>query len=427
MKEVQQAMSEYKERKKRETEARYQRRLFIFAENQENMANERAEQWEEKARRIQEAQKTVSSKETKFRETIKEKLAQKFEKFKENHSRYHTRWRNSVRINSERLDAARTSNKKQTEERTAAAAEKIKRKFEASQENREAAINEKVAKIQKKQAKIQQTKMVLERSLEVSSTKKMTELEVKLDQSAVKRQLREREIREKAKADYEKAKELKRLREEKERRFSDCTKENLQVKFEKAEEVREKNAALRQQAYKEKAERELKAKSVADQSESEHLRIKIEQKLQRSKENRAAILNAKVLQCQKESTKVKNTKENAEEQIRNQEKATDKKLQAKLNSYKENRQRRLSERKVKRKESHNKTNRQSLLEITNDGSAVVLQQQNSPQEESTSEKIPKKTSSACSNEVVEDVNDGGKLKELAENFRNRNLEYLGMR
>jgi hypothetical protein len=404
---VRQAMTDYEERKRRETEARYQRRLFIFAENQDAITAERTGQWAEKAKKIEAAKEIVHKREKSFRESVKDKISQKFEKFRENYHRYHTSRQEAARTSVRRIDGVKESKERQIEEKALATAEKIRQKFEASRENREASINEKVAKIQKQQAKIEEAKENLNRSIEVSSAKKLMQLEVRLDRSAVKRQLFEAEIRKKAKADLEKVEQAKKLREEREQRFSECAKENLAQKFENAEKVREQNMVAKQRVLEKQVEREAKAKNVVDSEEAQKLREKIDEKQQRFEENRNAILNAKVEQCRQESSKVKQTKEIVEEQIRNQEKATEEKLQAKLNTYKENRQRRLSERKVAKKPS----NRTSLHEITNESSEQVR----SPTIED---------SEICKENVDE---DGPKLKELAENFRNRNLEYLGLR
>lgn len=422
IKEVRQAMSEYQERKTRETEARYQRRLFNYAENQESIAHDRAEQWEEKVRRIEAARRTASNKERSFRETVKEKLSQKFEKFKEYHSKYHVSRQEAAQLNDTKLDAVRSSKEQKIEERAMATAEKMQRKSEISQKNRETMISEKHTKSQEKRAKVQQRKEALDKSMEISSCKKMMAVNERLDQSAKKRQKHEKEVQEKAKADFERVKEVKRVREERERRFSDCAKENLRMKFEKAEEVLEKSEATRQQAVREKMERERKVASTASTADqSDELRGKIEEKMQRLEANRAAILNAKVQQCHEESGKVKNVKENVEEQIRSQKKAVDEKLQAKLDVYRENRQQRLIERTQKSKASQNKKERTSLQEISNDDPRQTV----AAKTESVSEKILKDHAYAYDNENSE--NDSGKFKELAENFRNRNVEYLGRR
>lgn len=407
---VRQAMTDYEERKRRETEARYQRRLFIFAENQDAIAAERAERWEEKSRKIVAAKETVQKREKSFRESVKEKLSQKFEKFKENYHKYHVSRQETARMREAKMDVVKETKERQVEERATATAEKIRQKFEASKENRDASINEKVARIQKQQAKIEEAKESLNRSMEVSSAKKLLQLEVRLDRSAVKRQLFEAEIRKKAKADLDKVEQAKKLREAREQQFSECTKENLAQKLENAEKVREENMVAMKQVWEKQAEREGKVKRAADVNEAEKLLEKIEGKQQRSEENRKAILSAKVEQCRQESSKVKQTKENVEEHVRHQEKATEEKLQAKLDAYKENRQRRMKERKVASKTS----NRASLQEITNDASEQVR----SPAIEDVVE--------AVSKNHPENEMDGAKLKELAENFRNRNLEYLGL-
>ena len=106
--------------------------------------------------------------------------------------------------------------------------------------------------------------------------------------------------------------------------------------------------------------------------------------------------------------KVKQTKETVEEQTQSREKATEEKIQARLNAYKENRQKRLNERKAVKKAS----SRTSLQEITNDAAEKI----GSPTIEQSEKDFSKENSV-----------DGSKLKELAENFRNRNLEYLGLR
>lgn len=407
---VRQAMTDYEERKRRETEARYQRRLFIFAENQDAIAAERAERWEEKSRKIVAAKETVQKREKSFRESVKEKLSQKFEKFKENYHKYHVSRQETARMREAKMDVVKETKERQVEERATATAEKIRQKFEASKENRDASINEKVARIQKQQAKIEEAKESLNRSMEVSSAKKLLQLEVRLDRSAVKRQLFEAEIRKKAKADLDKVEQAKKLREAREQQFSECTKENLAQKLENAEKVREENMVAMKQVWEKQAEREGKVKRAADVNEAEKLLEKIEGKQQRSEENRKAILSAKVEQCRQESSKVKQTKENVEEHVRHQEKATEEKLQAKLDAYKENRQRRMKERKVASKTS----NRASLQEITNDASEQVR----SPAIEDVVEAVSKNN--------PENEMDGAKLKELAENFRNRNLEYLGL-
>ena len=425
--EVRQAMSEYEERKRRETQARYQRRLFIFAENQEQIASERAGQWEEKSKKIEAAKKSIVSKEKSFREKMKDKLSHKMERFKENHSRYTFHRRESARMKRDRLNAAQMSKQKQIEQHQAATAEKIKVKQEVHEEKREASLNLKVAKIQEKQAKIQENKKALQRDFEINTSIKMMELEVRLDQSAVKRQLREQEIQVKARAHHEKAMYFKRLKEEKERRFSDCTEENLRLRFEKAEHIRKQNANKRLQDAERKTEREHKAKTVVglDKGEKEKLREKIEEKYQRSEENRAAILNAKVEQCQRESMKVYHTKENADKLVRNQEKAANDKLEAKLNSYKENRQRRLNERKEKAKPSPcKKKDRAMLGNITNEEiNSPTKHCSTSPEWGNFTKISPDMSSKANAENEFENM----KQNELAENFRNRNLEFLGLR
>ncbi|XP_028393853.1 trichoplein keratin filament-binding protein-like [Dendronephthya gigantea] len=407
---VRQAMTDYEERKRRETEARYQRRLFIFAENQGTIAAERAEQWEEKAKRIEAAKEIVQKREKSFRESVKEKLSQKFDRFKENYAKYQKNRQVAAQMQAEKIDVVKESKERQIEEKATATAEKIGQKFEASQENREATINERISKVQKQQAKIEEAKEYRNHNLEVSSAKKLMQLEVRLDRSAVKRQLFEAEIRKKAQADLDKVEQAKKLREQHDQQFSMCTKENLAQKFENAKKVREQNMVVRQQVWEKQAEQKAKVKNSVDHEDSQKLREKIDEKQQRTEENRNAILNAKVEQCQRESSKVKQTKEIVEEQIRQQEKVAEEKLQTKLNTYKENRQRRLAERKVPVKTS----NRPSLQEITNERDPV-----RSP----TIEECKKES---C-NENGENQVDGGKLKELAENFRNRNLEYLGLR
>jgi hypothetical protein len=408
---VRQAMTDYEERKRRETEARYQRRLYIFAENQDAIVAGRVGQWEEKARKIETAKEVVQKREKSFRESVKEKLSQKFEKFKENYHKHHVSRQEAARTRMAQIDAVKQSKERQIEEKALATAEKIRRKSEASQENREASINEKVAKIQKQQARVEEAKDTLNRSMEVSSAKKLMQLEVRLDRSAVKRQLFEGEIRKKAKASLDKVEQAKKRREERAQQFSECAKENLAQKFENAEKVREQNTVAKQRALEKQVERETKAKSAADLNEGQKLLEKIEDKQQRWEENRKAILNTKVEQCRQESCKVKQTKEIVEEQIRNQEKATEEKLQAKLDVYKENRQRRLSERKVVNRSA----DRASLQEITNE--SIAAEQVHSP----TIEDSAKSEIENGENQV-----DGEKLKELAENFRNRNLEYLGL-
>ena len=299
---VRQAMTDYEERKRRETQARYQRRLFIFAENQDAIAAERSEQWEEKAKKIGAAKDIVHKREKSFRESVKQKLSQKFEKFKENYQRYQESRQETARTKATRIDAVKDSKERQIEEKALATAEKIKRKFEASQENREASINEKVLKIQKQQAKIEEAKESLNRSMEISSAKKLMHLEVRLDRSAVRKQLFEAEIRNKAKADLEKVEQAKKVREEREQQFCACAKENLAQKFENAEKIREQNMAAKQRVLEKQVEREVKAKTAVAQDEK--LREKIEEKQQRSEENRKAILNAKVEQCRQENSKV---------------------------------------------------------------------------------------------------------------------------
>ena len=410
---VRQAMTDYEERKRRETEARYQRRLFIFAENQDAIASERAERFEEKSRKIDAAKEMVQKQEKSFRESVKDKLSQKFEKFKENYHKYHVGRQESARMRAAKIDDVKESKERQIEEKATATAEKMRQKFEVSKENRDASINEKVARIQKQQAKIQDAKESLNRSMEASSAKKLMQLEVRLDRSAVKRQLFEAEIRKKAKADLDRVEQARKLREEKEQHFSESTKENIAQKFENAEKVREQNLVALKQVWERQAEREGKARKAADLDEAEKLLEKIGEKQQRSEENRKAILSAKVEQCRLESSKVKQTKENVQQHVRHQEKATEEKLQAKLNAYKENRQRRMKERKVASKTS---SNRASLQEITNDSSEKVR----SPTigDATADKEISQKNS--------ENECDGAKLKELAENFRNRNLEYLGL-
>jgi hypothetical protein len=299
---VRQAMTDYEERKRRETQARYQRRLFIFAENQDAIVAERSEQWEEKARKIEAAKETVHKREKTFRESVKEKLSQKFEKFKENYQRYHESRQESARTKAARMDVVKESKERQIEEKSSATAEKMRRKFEASAENREANINEKVSKIQKQQAKIEEAKEILNRSIEITSAKKMMHLEVRLDRSAVRRQLLEAQIRKKAKAHLEKVEQAKNIRAEMEQQFCACAKENLAQKFENAQKVREQNMVARQRVLERHVEREVKARSVLGQDEK--LREKIEGKLQKSEENRKAILDAKVEQCRQENSKV---------------------------------------------------------------------------------------------------------------------------
>lgn len=410
---VRQAMTDYEERKRRETEARYQRRLFIFAENQDAIASERAEKFEEKSRKIDAAKEMVQKQEKSFRESVKEKLSQKFEKFKENYHKYHVGRQESARMRAAKIDDVKESKERQIEQKATATAEKMKQKLEVSKENRDASINEKVARIQKQQAKIQDAKESLNRSMEVSSAKKLMQLEVRLDRSAVKRQLFEAEIRKKAITDLDRVEQARKLREEKEQHFSESTKENLAQKFENAEKVREQNLVALKQVWERQAEREGKVKRAADLDEAEKLLEKIGEKQQRSEENRKAILSAKVEQCRLESSKVKQTKENVQQHVRHQEKANEEKLQAKLNAYKENRQRRMKERKVASKTS---SNRASLQEITNDSSEKVR----SPTIEDTA--VDKEVSQKNSENECDEV----KLKELAENFRNRNLEYLGL-
>ena len=407
---VRQAMTDYEERKKRETEARYQRRLFIFAENQDAIAAERAEQWEEKARRIEAAKEKVQKREKSFRESVKEKLSQKFDKFKENYTKYQKNRQEAAQMQAEKIDVVKQSKEQQIDEKASATAEKIRQKFEASEENREATMNKRVSKVQKQQAKIEEAKEYRNHNLEVSSAKKLMQIEVRLDRSAIKRQLFEAEIRNKAQADLDKVERAKKLRDEQEQQFSMCAKENLAQKFQNAEKVREQNMVVRQQVWEKQAEQRAKVKNSVDHAEGQKLQEKIEEKQQRTEENRNAILNAKVERCQRESSKVKQTKEIVEEQIRQQEKVTEEKLQAKLNTYKGNRQRRLVERKGPFKTS----NRSSLQEITNERDPI-----HSP----TIEECKKES---CK-ENGENKADGGKLKELAENFRNRNLEYLGLR
>ena len=408
---VRQAMTDYEERKRRETEARYQRRLFIFAENQDALAAERAERWGEKSRKIEAAKEMVQNREKSFRESVKQKLSQKFEKFKENYHKYHVSRQETAQMREAKMNVVKESKERRIEEKATATAEKIRQKFEASKENRDANIHEKVARIQKQQTKIEEAKESLNRSMEVSSAKKLLQLEVKLDRSAVKRQLFEAEIRKKAKADLDKVEQAKRLREEKEQQFSECTKENLAQKLENAEKVREQNKVAMKQVWERQAEREGNVKRAGDVNEAEKLLEKIEERQQRSEENRKAILSAKVEQCRQESSKVKQTKENVEQYVRHQEKATEEKLQAKLNVYKENRQRRMRERKGASKTS----NRASLQEITNDASEQVR----GPTIEDTVDE--ENSENNAENEIY-----GAKLKELAENFRNRNLEYLGL-
>ena len=414
---VRQAMTDYEERKRRETEARYQRRLFIFAENQEAIAAERADQWQVKARKIEEAKQTVNKRERSFRESVKEKLSQKFEKLKENYHKYHVSRQETVRMRIARIDVVKECKERQIEEKALATAEKIKQQFEANRENREADIHQKVVKIQKHQARIEEAKENLNRSIEISSAKKMMQLEVRLDRSAVKRQLFEAEIRKKAQADLDKVEQVKRLREEKEQEFSESAKENLAQKFESAEKVREENMVAKQRAMEKQVERKVKAKIPS--KDGQRLREKIEEKQQRSEENRKAILDAKVEQCRQESSKVKQTKEIVEEQTRNQERAVEERLEAKLNAYKENRQRRLSERKVVKKSTTGGNDRASLQEITNDSWPEQVIRSPTTIEESAK---PASGIENGKNEI-----DREKLKKLAENFRNRNLEYSALR
>lgn len=329
---VRQAMNEYEERKRRETEARYQRRLLIFAENRDSIISERAEMWYEKANKIESAKRRIHEREKSFKESVKAKVAIKYEKFTENYHRFQTSRQESARIKAERAEIV--------EKRSTAAAEKLRMNFEATNLNRQLSMKRKVERIQNKHAKAEEAKENLNCSIDSSSANKLKQLQNK------------------GKADLDRVEQVKRIREGRALTFSGCTKENLVHKVENFNIIRELNMAEKRPVSEKQAESFIK-------NERHKLQERIKEKQQHTKGNRKMILNTKVMQHHTESSKVQQTKEIVEVQMRRQEKLIEEKLQAKVNVYKEKSARRLGEQKEVEKLT---ANRMSLQEIINDKS-----------------------------------------------------------
>lgn len=248
---VRQAMNEYEERKRRETEARYQRRLLIFAENRDSIISERAEMWYEKANKIESAKRRIHEREKSFKESVKAKVAIKYEKFTENYHRFQTSRQESARIKAERAEIVKQAKERQVEKRSTAAAEKLRMNFEATNLNRQLSMKRKVERIQNKHAKAEEAKENLNCSIDSSSANKLKQLQNK------------------GKADLDRVEQVKRIREGRALTFSGCTKENLVHKVENFNIIRELNMAEKRPVSEKQAVKALsKTKDTSYKNES---------------------------------------------------------------------------------------------------------------------------------------------------------------